>query len=250
MSGDDSVDTKEQTMSPTDSDESAPTPGEQARPSRSEAWSTIAAFLWGKFFGDAAFILVKDGESGWAWWLADGDTASYVSTRDRQGVLAVEWRGTEWTPREYLRPLLDPQMEPTAPKDEIPGEQEPTPTISQAVVWADMFLTDLHHWPGMAAAWNALDLEVQKRIRSHWEAMAQSNLEDDWKLRPRIPDGDVKIDALGHTEDDRRPGNTRHPREVAFDTLRACAEGHPRDAAASALQMLCVLYGIWTGGQR
>ena len=61
------------------------------RPSEEQARAAIEDFLNETAPGYPTYGLCEDGDNGWAFWIADEDTTSYLNA-----ALKVQWLGTGW----------------------------------------------------------------------------------------------------------------------------------------------------------
>lgn len=72
---------------------------EARRPDEATAASVIDAFLEETYGEIPDYSLHEDGERGWAFWICEEDTTSYLHPE-----LRVEWYGTSWDPDEDSDP--------------------------------------------------------------------------------------------------------------------------------------------------
>lgn len=67
----------------------------EERPTEEQAKQAVTNFLKAEYGGQFDLLpepsLVEDGESGWAFWVLDDDTTSYVHHD-----LLIEWCGSAW----------------------------------------------------------------------------------------------------------------------------------------------------------
>jgi hypothetical protein len=68
--------------------------GGAKRPPEAEARKAIESWLDAHAPGYPTYSLCEDGEDGWAFWIADTDTTSYLHHD-----LRIEWYGTDWPDR-------------------------------------------------------------------------------------------------------------------------------------------------------
>lgn len=81
-------------------------PMSNERPSYEAAQKAAEEFLK-RFGADVPFDLIEDGDDGWAFWIMDDDTTSYVHQD-----LKIEWYGTTWTSAHCCREYPHDDGEP------------------------------------------------------------------------------------------------------------------------------------------
>lgn len=64
---------------------------EPQRPTEEQARAAIETFLEKEVPGYPTYGLCEDGDTGWAFWVADEDTTSYLNDE-----LKIQWLGTGW----------------------------------------------------------------------------------------------------------------------------------------------------------
>lgn len=74
------------------------------RPGEEEAKRFINTFLLEELGEEPSFRMIEDGDEscghkcGWAFWIAEDDTTSYLIRDPHDGRLMINWMGTMWEP--------------------------------------------------------------------------------------------------------------------------------------------------------